>query len=141
MSKFSKLLENTFEKANLRKVRLKIDPLYRDSDDFSKFEGYNGYVIAENDKTMKVYFENEGGTIIDVPIPMIDFESTLSTFEKLKLSAITYLKTDKGIDSNNKLIEVILATGCVDDMILLLTNNCCDDKDIINILKSQYEQV
>lgn len=141
MSKFSKLLENTFEKQKLRRVRLKTDPLYAASEEFSKFQGYEGYVLAENEKTMKIYFECDGGSMVDIPIQMVNIQSGLSRFEKLKLSSLFYLKQNKMIQAGSRLVDVIIASSNIDELILFLCNNGCTAEDLVNIFKQDYEEV
>ena len=74
MKQFSKLMENTLRSSNLRRVRLKVDPAFCENGEISKYQGYEGYILAEDGISAKIYFEGfEGGTIATVPFKSLHF--------------------------------------------------------------------
>jgi len=140
MKKFSKLLENTFKQANLKKVRLKVDPAFCERGEISKYQGYDGYILAEikKDKNIEIYIE-ELEIIATVPEDMVDCEVGSTKFEQLKLNALVFLKEEKGMASDSPLITMIMHSTSIQMFESYLLNNGCSDKDLIAIYRIEYE--
>lgn len=137
MRKFSKLLENTLGSTTLRKVRLKTDPAFTTNGEISKYQGYEGFILAETGKFAKMYI-TECEDIVEIPVEMIDMQGSLSNFEKLKLNTLMYLK-QKGLSLNDPLAKIVMMCGTIDDLQQMLGNNGITDKEFIDILKGLYE--
>ena len=45
--KFDQLVENTAKTQNLKRIRIKFDPLNKEHDAFKAYSGYEGYVLQE----------------------------------------------------------------------------------------------
>jgi hypothetical protein len=45
--KFDQLVENTAKTQNLKRIRIKFDPLNKEHDAFKAYAGYEGYVLQE----------------------------------------------------------------------------------------------
>lgn len=140
MSKFSKLLENTLHQTMLRKVKLKTDPAFTSNGQISKYQGYEGFILAEMDKIARMYI-TECGEMVDIPIEMIDVNSGLSQFEKLKLNTLLYLKTKKSKGFNDPITKIVMMCPTVDDLQTMLLSNGLTEKDFIEILKVDYATV
>ena len=106
MSKFKQLMEHTLEKENLTKVRLKVDPIYASNTGISKYQGYEGYILAEHDKTTEVYI-TEMEMIITVPTDMIEQPKDLSKIEKFKIVALQHLKDTRELKEDDNLVTML----------------------------------
>lgn len=140
MSKFSRLLENTLQQTMLRKVRLKTDPAFTSNGQIAKFQGYEGFILAEMGKTARMYI-TECGEMVDIPIEMIDVNSGLTQFEKLKLNTLMFLKTKKQKSFNDPITKIVMMCSTIDDLEAMLLNNGLTEKDFIEILKIDYATV
>lgn len=139
MSKFSKLMENTFKSSNLRRVRLKVDPAFCEKGEISKFQGYEGFILSEDGKNAKIYFEDiEGGIVATIPCGMIDVESGLSKMERLKLNVLVFLREEKNMKFDSPLVQMVMNCSCVEMLEAFLLNNGCTEKDLLEIYRSEY---
>lgn len=139
MKKFSRLLENTFRSSNLRRVKLKVDPAFCVNGEISKFQGYEGFVISEDGVTAQMYIEHlDGGIMADIPCGMIDVESGLTKFEKLKMNALIYLKENKEMKFDSPLVQMIMNSSDVEMFEAFILNNGCTDKDLLEIYRMEY---
>ena len=63
MSSFFEQYEAVLSK-NLQQVMLKVDPLNRTAEDYTQYDGYTGYILAETDEIYRIYID---GNIVDIP--------------------------------------------------------------------------
>ena len=139
MNKFSKLLENTFKMSNLRRVRLKVDPAFCEKGEISKFQGYEGFILAEDGVNAKIFFEGiEGGIIATVPCGMIDVENSLTKMEKLKLNVLVFLREEKGMKFDSPLVQLVMNSSDIEMLEAFLLNNGCTEKDLLAIYRMEY---
>lgn len=139
MSKFSELLKTTFEATKLKRVRLKVDPAYA-NEDISKYQGYEGYILSEENGKYMVYVECMGGVIATIPHEMVDITNSLSNFEKLKLATANYLRTTLNILPDNVLYKFVFDSKDVDFLEAILLQNGCTERDLLNIFKLDYHE-
>jgi hypothetical protein len=140
MSKFSNLLEDTFKRSNLRRVRLKVDPAFCKEGEISKFQGYEGFILSEDGVSAKMYIEcMDGSTVIaTVPCNMIDVENSLTKMEKLKLNVLVFLKEEKGMKYDSPLVQMVMNSSTVEMLEAFLLNNGCTEKDLLDIYRMEY---
>jgi ribosomal protein L21E len=139
MSKFSKLMENTFRNTTLRRVKLKVDPAFCEKGEISKFQGYEGFILAEKGNKVKMYIENfEGGIIATIPSSMIDVESGLSKLEKLKLNVLLFLKEEKNMKFDDNLVQMIMNSSDIHMLESYLLDNGCTERDLLEIYRADY---
>lgn len=74
MSKFFDQYNAVLEKS-LQQVRLKVDPLNKYAEDFSRYDGYVGYILAETEDEIKFFHNNK--TLI-IPKAAVVVEGILS---------------------------------------------------------------
>lgn len=139
MKRFSKLMENTFRSSNLRRVRLKVDPAFCENGKISKFQGYEGFILAEDGINAQMYFEGiEGGIVATIPCGMIDVESGLTKFEKFKMNVLIFLKENKEMRFDSPLVQMVMNSSTIEMLEQFLLNNGCTDKDLLEIYRSEY---
>lgn len=114
---------------SLKRVRLKVDPKDSTLADFTKLNGYEGYILEEHpeDDTIDVYVTtNDQPECMDdhiftgVPSSCIDVMGSLSTLEKFKLALVTYFKS-RAMMPTELLQELVLARN-------IKQCRCCLDK-------------
>ena len=74
MKKFEQALTAVEQKNNLKKVRLKLDPKIREAQDYSQYDGYEGYIISETPDAIRVQLI--GGKQIDIPLCVLEGKLT-----------------------------------------------------------------
>ncbi len=132
-------MENTFKSSNLRRVRLKVDPAFCEKGEISKFQGYEGFILSEDGKNAKIYFEEiEGGIVATIPCGMIDVESGLTKMERLKLNVLVFLREEKNMKFDSPLVQMVMNCSCVEMLESFLLNNGCTEKDLLEIYRSEY---
>ena len=97
MKNFKKLLDSTLQQTELKRVRVKTDPANVKNGEIRKFNGYEGYFLAENEKGAKVYLENfEGGIIVTIPKNMIELDTnTNQNLQSDKIQLLYYFFLNK----------------------------------------------
>lgn len=100
---------------NLKRIRLKVDPKDAHLADFTQFNGYEGYIIEENDDdTIDVFItsddtsEMQDGLITTIPVDCVDIPGSLTVLEKFKLALVTYFKS-RHMMPTEMLQELVLA--------------------------------
>lgn len=138
MKKFKKLLENTFKQVNLKKVRLKVDPAFCEKGEISKYQGYIGYILSENESEASIYIEDLD-VIATIPMNMIDTQVANNKIDQLKMNALSYLKTVKGLPDGHNLVTMVMNSPTVETLETYLLSNGCNDKDLVSIYRMDYE--
>lgn len=114
---------------SLKRVRLKVDPKDSTLADFTKLNGYEGYILEEHpeDDTIDVYVTtNDQPECMDdhiftgVPSSCIDVTGSLTILEKFKLALVTYFKS-RAMMPTELLQELVLARN-------IKQCRCCLDK-------------
>lgn len=138
-SRFTKFLENAFKTANLRKVKLKVDPAFCEKGEISKYQGYEGFILAEDGVNAKMYFEEiDGGVVATIPCGMIDIESGLTKFEKFKMNVLIFLKEEKGMKFDSPLVQMVMNSPDIQMLESYLRDNGCTDQDLLDIYRTEY---
>lgn len=114
---------------SLKRIRLKVDPKDNTLADFTKLNGYEGYILEEHpeDDTIDVYVTTDDQPecmddhiFTGVPSSCIDVMGSLSTLEKFKLALVTYFKS-RAMMPTELLQELVLARN-------IKQCRCCLDK-------------
>lgn len=114
---------------SLKRIRLKVDPKDNTLADFTKLNGYEGYILEEHpeDDTIDVYVTTDSQPecmddhiFTNVPSSCIDVTGSLSNLEKFKLALVTYFKS-RAMMPTELLQELVLARN-------IKQCRCCLDK-------------
>lgn len=141
MKKFHTVLENALKDTGLRKVKLKVDPLFCSKEQITKYEGYEGYVLAEDKGTVQFYVEcgcEEDGMVISVPSAMVNLAQSLSPLEQLKLHALEFFKQNKGLEKEDTLAAIIASAPTHESLEAFLYNNGCAESELLDIYRSFF---
>lgn len=125
-------LKNTVKEAleninNLRRIRLKVDPKDVHLANYADLNGYEGYILTENDDdTIDVFITNDDtsemqdGLIKTVPSVCVDVMGSMTLLEKFKLALVMYFKS-RHMMPTELLQELVLAKS-------IKECRCCLDK-------------
>ena len=141
MKKFFNVIESTLKDTGLKKVRLKVDPAFCSNQQINKFQGYEGYILAEENGMYRFYIEScceHNGTVISIPVGMVDMVQSLSPLEKLKLKALEHLKATKDLQKEDALTGIIVNAPSPESLEVFLYNNGCTESDLLDIYRSLF---
>lgn len=138
MQRFRSLMENTIKQTQLVRVKLKIDPALCAGGEIAKYQGYEGYILSEQDDQVNVYLECGGecaGMVVSVPHSMIDVQQSLSTLDRVKLMALQALVKKQGISRDDTISHVIAAANSPEALEMCLIEHGLNDRDLLNLYK------
>lgn len=117
--KYTDFILESLKKTSLKRVRVKVDPaLVTKEADFSKCDGYEGYVLEEGKGHLKILIVGPELGIEDIPIEFIEAiadEADYDSFCLLKEYIIKSLMND-GKAENDPIIEQIRNTSNLNDI-------------------------
>jgi len=122
--RFRHILEESIKNTSLKRVRVKVDPGQISSEcDFAKCTSYEGYILTEGVKTIKILVLSPEMSIEDVTPDMIEYianEEACDCIDDLKAF----------------IIEKLMNNGTVaSDTIIKNINNCSEISDVEAFLK------
>ena len=85
MKKFEQALLVAEQQNKLKRVRLKLDPKIREAQDYSQYEGYEGYVLSETDTHIELQIKDQR-----IMLPKVVLENKLKDF--IKGAAGTFMR-------------------------------------------------
>lgn len=139
MQKFRTLMESTIKQAQLVRVKLKVDPALCAGGEIAKYQGYEGYILAEDESAVSVYLECGGecaGMVVSVPHGMIDVQQSLSPLDRVKLLALQAMVKNQGISRDDTITHVVASANSPEALEMCLIEHGLTDRDIINLYKA-----
>lgn len=133
MKRFNKVIENSLKDSQLVRVKLKVDPANCTSGEILKYNGYEGYILAEDESFYTVYVENIG-LAVDLPKTIVSIQDTLNPMEKLKINTLQFL-ISKGLADEILLKSIYMAPSpeCIE---AFLREKGMSDFDILSVYKN-----
>ena len=64
--KFDEAVKSQFKKS-LKRIRIKIDPLHASSENYVLADSYEGFILEEDDESMKIMVIRPGMPVLDIP--------------------------------------------------------------------------
>jgi len=117
--RYSKLIEESLSKTSLKRVRIKIDPALINSGIYlAKVSSYEGYVLHEGAKSLKILVLSPEMSIEDIPeefLEVIAAQEDQDTFEEFKIFLIKELLKN-GKAENDPVIVNIKNSNCIDEI-------------------------
>jgi hypothetical protein len=136
VKRFNKVIEDSLKRSQLLKIKLKVDPANCSSGEILKYNGYEGYILAENEHDYKVYIEDLG-VVTTLPQEMIAIQDVLSPIEKFKICSLQYLISKSLININdNILLRTIYTSPNLECVEGFLRERGLSDNDILCIYKN-----
>lgn len=134
-------MENAIRTSHLTKVKLKIDPALCVNGEIAKYQGYEGYILAEDGENVRVYLEDGGecaGMVVTVPQSMIDIEQSLSPLDRLKIAALRSLVQNHGLTKENTSAHMIASATSPEALEAFLMECGMCERDMLNLYKQVY---
>jgi hypothetical protein len=136
VKRFNKVIEDSLKRSHLLKIKLKVDPANCSSGEILKYNGYEGYILAENEHDYKVYIEDLG-VVTTVPQEVIAIQDVLTPVEKFKICSLQYLISKSMINMNNDmLLRTIYTSPNLECIEAFLRESGLSDSDILSIYKN-----
>ena len=137
MMKYNQIILESLQKVSLKRVRIKVDPINVKADaDFSNCNGYEGYVLAEDQELTKVLVippdQESTMTIMDIPnehlVKLANINDNLVELKEFILLALD-------IPVDDPLIQQIYSAESIDDVEVFLKDNGLSEDEITELYK------
>jgi hypothetical protein len=89
--KFDSAINSLFKKT-LKKIRVKVDPLYASSENFMDFDSYIGYILEEDAESLRIMVVKPGYPVVNFPRTAMLPSTILDSFTTFVESKISLLK-------------------------------------------------
>ena len=124
--KYNNVIFESLKKTALKRIRIKVDPKFVSAEaDFTKVDGYEGYVLEEGKGHLKILVLSPEMQVQDIPnefIEMVAAEADYDSFCLLKEFIIKKLIKDGKVE-NDPIITQIANSNCLDDIERII-NQC-----------------
>jgi len=135
--KYNQVILESLQKVALKKVRIKVDPInVSQNADLSNCDGYEGYVLAEDQEITKVLVitpDQEGDmSIMDIPNEYLE---RLANINENLAALKEFIVLALDIANDDPLIQNISACESIDDVEVFLRDRGLTDEDISNLYK------
>jgi hypothetical protein len=137
--KYDQIITESLSNVSLKKVRIKVDPASVSvAEDLSKCNGYEGYVLAEDQSFMKVLVVIPGATgemtVMDVPVEYL--ELLLQNLDGIRFNDFKrFIITSLDISDDDPVIQQIEASESIEDIEVFLKDRGMSDEEITNLYK------
>jgi hypothetical protein len=135
--KYNQIILESLQKVTLKKVRIKVDPInVSQSNDLSNCNGYEGYVLAEDQDFTKVLViqPDQDGDMSVMNIPNEHLEKLANINENLtSLKEFIILALNLSVD--DPLIQQLQAAESINDVEVFLKDRGMSDDDIVELYK------
>ena len=156
MKKFQTIFESHLKTAELKRVRIKLDPIYAKREEYTGLEGYTGYILSEDTENATVYLEHGGGghmggnmghtggkyggMIQVIPVTCIEIQKDPKLIKFIQI-VTDYLCCIKGIEEGDAILAQLANVTSCDEAELFLKEEGCTPEDLLNIYKGFYNGI
>jgi len=117
--KYTDLIFESLKKTALKRIRVKVDPALVSAEaDFSKIDGYEGYVLEEGKSHLKILILTPELGIEDVPVEFIEAiadDADQDYFNSLKEYIIRKILSTGKVE-NDPIIQQIKNSDCINNI-------------------------
>jgi hypothetical protein len=137
--KYDQIITESLDKVALKRVRIKVDPASVSvAEDLAKCNGYEGYVLAEDQSYMKVLVVIPGTSnelsVISVPIEYL--ELVLQNLDQLRIDNFKrFIITSLDISDDDPVIQQIESSESIEDVEVFLRDRGMTDEEITKLYK------
>jgi hypothetical protein len=139
MMKFDRLIIESIQKTNLKKVRIKVDPANVSvAEDLAKCNGYEGYVLAEGQVATKimVIIPDDTSTMPVIDVPNDCIQQLIQRPGSIELDKFKhFLINSLNVANDDPLITHIISCTSIDDIEAFLKDNGFTVDDITKLYK------
>lgn len=133
MKKFKSLVDNAIRQTQLVRVRLKVDPALCAGGEIMKYQGYEGFVLAEHDGETRVCIECCDDVIM-VPNSMLEPVASTSPLDTLKIAAVEALQLAPG----DVLVPMIITANSPEALEAYLREHGADAETLLCVYRKAY---
>ncbi len=126
-------MDNAIRQTQLVRVRLKVDPALCANGEIMKYQGYEGFVLAEHDGETRVYVESCNDVIM-VPSGMLEPVASTSPLDTLKIAAVETLQMSPG----DALVPMIIAANSPEALEAYLREHGVDAESMLCVYRKAY---
>jgi uncharacterized protein YjbJ (UPF0337 family) len=134
--KFNRILEQYVRESEaLTKIVVKVDPLNNSRKDYRDLDGYEGYILKEENDMWSILFENINMPIVDVPFSVIKVVDVPcdETFNNVRMFGLKAIEERKGLTM--EIISKIQACNSIDFLEQYLKEEGLNDSEIKDVYK------
>jgi hypothetical protein len=134
--KFNRILEQYVRESEaLTKIIVKVDPLNNSRKDYRDLDGYEGYILKEENDMWSILFENINIPIADVPFSVIKVVDVPcdETFNNVRMFGLKAIEERKGLTM--EIISKIKACNSIDFLEQYLKEEGLNDSEIKDVYK------
>ena len=134
--KYDQIILESLQKVSLQRVRIKVDPInVSTAKDLSSCDGYEGYVLAEDETSMKILVINpdlDSTAVMDIPNEhLLKLQNAVQNLEELK----SFILTALNVSEDDPIIQNIHSCESVDDVEVFLRFYGLTDDEITKLYK------
>ncbi len=133
MKKFKSLVDNAIRQTQLVRVRLKVDPALCAGGEIMKYQGYEGFVLAEQDGETRVCIECCDDVIM-VPSNMLEPVTSTSPLDVLKIAALHVMQ----LDTNTPLATMIVAANGPEALETYMREHGASADDVLSMYRRAF---
>ena len=133
MYSFNKIISESFKKADLKKIRVKVDPSCKETVSFARADGYEGYILKEDDGIAQVFVVGSdipGANVFDIPVDQLVHEQN-ENFNIVKAIFLEYLEGEGLLESNNHIVDIITKSTDPTELRLVSQQLSVSDSDLL----------
>jgi hypothetical protein len=137
--KYDQIITESLDKVALKRVRIKVDPASVSvAEDLAKCDGYEGYVLAEDQSHMKVLVVIPGTSselsVMSVPIEYL--EIVLQNLDQIRIDNFKrFIITSLDISDDDPVIQQIESSESIEDIEVFLKDRGMSDEEITKLYK------
>ena len=121
--KYNDLILESLKKTALKRIRIKVDPALVSAEaDFSKVDGYEGYVLEEGKGHLKILVLSPEMSIEDLPVEIIQAIADEADYDSFCLYKAFLIRTliKDGYADNDPILTQIQSSNCINDIEVLI---------------------
>ena len=113
---------------SLKRIRIKVDPVYASYSNFRNINSYEGYVVTETEDTLQVMMIKPGMPVMSIAKEILMSDDAVEKFKE-------YLIKKLNLDDGNPLMGQILNCNHLNDIETFLKQSGNVDADIVRIYR------
>lgn len=121
--KYNDIILESLKKTALKRIRIKVDPALVSAEaDFSKVDGYEGYVLEEGKGHLKILVLTPELSIEDLPPEFIETLAAQADYDSFCLFKSFLIRTlvKDGYADNDPILIQIQSSNCLNDIEVLI---------------------
>ena len=131
---FDNIISESFKRVDLKRVRIKVDPSCMSTVPFSRADGYEGYILREEDGVAQVFVvgsdDMPGTNVFDIPLDQLIHEEN-ENFNIVKSIFLEYLESEGLLENNKHIANIIIKSTDPTELRLVSQQLSVSDSDLL----------